>query len=145
MRYLSILILITLFVFNCKSYNTNNDSNNERELGKESNDTIRMVSDDEEYEIIIIDPGYNAFLMGRARPVGFYEQSFMESRNKLYVQEWNLRVMQPQVYDPNLYELRIEYDSRIDYGYDLNYKLYNYFIYFQLKYNQRLTQFIPRI
>ncbi|NNF85674.1 MAG: hypothetical protein HKM26_03930, partial [Winogradskyella sp.] len=75
----------------------------------------------------------------------YYTQSFMEARNKLYVQEWNLRVMQPQVYDPNLYELQIDYDRRLDYGYELNYKLYNYFIYFQLKYDQRLTQFVPRI
>ena len=33
----------------------------------------------------------------------------------------------------------------IDYGYDVNYKLYNYFIYFQLTYKQQLTGFIPRI
>ncbi|MGJ8739147.1 MAG: DUF6146 family protein, partial [Zobellia laminariae] len=30
-------------------------------------------------------------------------------------------------------------------GYEVNYKLYNYFIYFQRKYNQRLGPFVPRI
>jgi len=53
--------------------------------------------------------------------------------------------MQPQRFDPNLYELQIDYQQGIDYGYEVNYKLYNYFIYFQLTYKQRLGPFIPRI
>ena len=69
----------------------------------------------------------------------------MENRNAIWVIEWNQRVLQPQRFDPNLYELTINYDSTIDYGYEVNYKLYNYFIYFQRKYNQRLGTFNPRI
>ncbi len=61
------------------------------------------------------------------------------------MQAWNQRNLQPMTYDPNLYELRIDYDTRTDYGYEVNYKLYNYFIYFQRKYNQRLGPFVPRI
>ena len=61
------------------------------------------------------------------------------------VMNWNNRVVQPQLWNPNLYELPIDYDPSIDYGYEVNYKLYNYFIYFQRKYNQRLGPFIPRI
>ena len=45
----------------------------------------------------------------------------------------------------SLYELRIDYDTRTDYGYEVNYKLYNYFVYFQMKYKQQLSTFIPRI
>ncbi len=40
--------------------------------------------------------------------------------------------------NPNLYELQIDYQSNIDYGYDVNYKLYNYFVYFQNRYKQNL-------
>ncbi|WP_334113334.1 DUF6146 family protein [Paucihalobacter sp.] len=78
-------------------------------------------------------------------PPGYYSQSFLESRNRLFVQEYNLRVQQPLTYNPNLYEMRIDYQPDTNYGYDLNYQLYNYFIYFQLQYNQKLTSFIPRI
>ena len=53
--------------------------------------------------------------------------------------------MWPQRYDPLLYELQINYDPQIDYGYEVNYQLYNYFVYFQRKYGQRLGPFIPRI
>ncbi|MFI2743607.1 DUF6146 family protein [Zhouia sp. PK063] len=109
------------------------------------NDTVKIASDSTTYEIIIIDPGYNSWLASVAKPEGYYSQSFLESRNYQYVVSWNQRVLQPYRYDPNLYEMQINYDPTIDYGYEVNYKLYNYFIYFQRKYHQRLAGFIPRI
>lgn len=108
-------------------------------------DTIRIANEETTYEIIIIEPGFNFWLQSVARPEGFYSQSYLESRNNIWVIEWNQRVLQPQRYDPNLYELSINYEYNTDYGYEVNYKLYNYFIYFQRKYNQRLGTFYPRI
>ncbi len=108
-------------------------------------DTVLLSSDATEYELIIIEPGFNTWLQGVARPKGFYSQSFLERRNLFYVNAWNQRTLSPQRYDPMLYQMQIDYDSRIDYGYDLNFKLYNYFIYFQRKYRQRLGPFTPRI
>ena len=108
-------------------------------------DTVRIANDSLEYEILIIEPGFNSWLVSTAKPEGFYSQQYMESRNIQYVMEWNQRVWQPQRYSSSLYELQIDYQSHIDYGYEVNYKLYNYFIYFQLTYNQRLGTFVPRI
>ena len=108
-------------------------------------DTITISSDITEYEIIIIEPGFYTWLNSIAKPEGYYSQSFLENRNYLIVLEWNRRVLQPTQYSPNLYELQIDYAQNIDYGYEVNYQLYNYFIYFQRKYNQRLGPFIPRI
>lgn len=108
-------------------------------------DTIQIVNDAVEYEIIIIEPGFNIWLQRVARPEGYYSQSFMENRNLIMVMEWNRRVLQPSFFDPRLYELQIDYRQGIDYGYEVNYKLYNYFIYFQRKYRQRLGPFFPRI
>lgn len=109
------------------------------------NDTIHISNESLEYEIIIIEPGFHNWLESIARPEGYYSQSFLENRNALYVIEWNQRVFQPQRFDASLYELQIDYQQNIDYGYEVNYRLYNYFIYFQLKYNQRLGPFTPRI
>jgi len=117
----------------------------EKEIAQVNNDTVTIENDELEYEIIIIEPGFNFWLASRARPEGYYSQQFLENRNYLYVTEWNQRVLQPQRFDSNLYEMRIDYQNGIDYGYDVNYKLYNYFIYFQLTYKQQLTGFIPRI
>jgi hypothetical protein len=108
-------------------------------------DTITISSDKTEYEIIIIEPGFYTWLNSIAKPEGYYSQSFLENRNYLMVLEWNQRVLQPMRYNPNLYELQIDYIQNIDYGYEVNYQLYNYFIYFQRKHNQRLGPFIPRI
>ena len=82
--------------------------------------------------------------LSTAKPEGYYSQQYLESKNQILVTEWNIRVSNPQRYDPNLYELPIDYRPNIDYGYDVNYKMYNYFIYFQLKYNQKLSGFVPR-
>ena len=103
-----------------------------------------MQSDDGDYQIIIIEPGFYGWLHSIARPSSYYSQNFLESRNRLLVQEYNLRVKQPLTFNPNFYEMPIEYQANINYGYDLNYQLYNYFIYFQLQYKQQLTSFIPR-
>lgn len=103
------------------------------------------TSEESKYDIIIIDIGYNRWLNSIAKPKGYYSQSFLEQRNYLYVMEWNRRVLTPRQFSPQLYELQIDYDQNIDYGYDVNYQLYNYFIYFQRRYNQRLGPFLPRI
>ena len=108
-------------------------------------DTVEISDPESNYEIIIIEPGFNVWLQSVARPPGYYSQTFLENRNRLYVVEWNNRVLNNLQFDPQLYQLQIDYDPFIDYGYDVNFKLYNYFIYFQRKYNQRLGPFLPRI
>ncbi len=108
-------------------------------------DTIKISSDESEYEIIIIEPGFNIWMNSIARMRGYYSQGFLETRNQIMVANWNQRVMQPNRFNPNLYQLPINYESTIDYGYEVNYRLYNYFIYFQRKYRQRLGPFVVRI
>lgn len=145
MKKLFPFIIIILIIASCKTYNTKQVINHDEDNGLVKSDTVSISSDETDYEIIIIEPGFNNWLLSTARPRGFHSQQFLEARNDLLVQSWNQRNLQPQVYDPNLYELRIDYDVNTDYGYEVNYLLYNYFIYFQLKYNQRLTSLVPRI
>ncbi len=137
-----IICLITAF-YSCNS--TKRTSTPSEEVTISGQDTVRIANEALEYEIIIIEPGFNTWLVATARPEGYYSQSFLESRNFLYVTEWNRRVLNGSQYDPNLYEMQIDYQQGIDYGYEVNYKLYNYFIYFQRRYKQRLTGFVPRI
>jgi hypothetical protein len=145
MRYLILIFALSTFAFSCKS--NQNTVTQKDEIAEKfvDNDTVRIASDKTEYEIIIFEPGFNYWLKSRARPEGYYSQSFLESRNNILVIEWNIRVNQPQRYNSTLYDLRIDYDRNIDYGYELNYKLYNYFVYFQIKNKQKLAGYIPRI
>lgn len=108
-------------------------------------EAVEIKDEESEYEIIIIEPGFNFWLNSLARPEGYYSKTFLENRNNILVTNWNLRVQQPLNFDPQLYQFEINYSPTIDYGYEVNYKLYNYFIFFQRKYNQRLGPFIPRI
>lgn len=142
---LAVCILLLILIVSCNTSKTSVSLQDERLESLKQNDTVTIANDELEYEIIIIEPGFNFWLEGTARPEGFYSQQYLENRNFIYVVEWNQRVLQPQRFNPNLYELQIDYQQNIDYGYDVNYKLYNYFIYFQLKYNQRLGPFMPRI
>ncbi|MEY8849100.1 DUF6146 family protein [Psychroserpens sp. XS_ASV72] len=143
MKNLFKLSLSLLLFMSCGSSQTVMVDGEEKKVPEE--DIVKFSNEQLEYDIIIIEPGFNTWLNSMARPEGYYSQSFLETRNRILVQEWNLRNLQPSVYDPNLYQVQIDYQPDIDYGYDLNYKLYNYFIYFQLTYNQRLSSFVPRI
>lgn len=108
-----------------------------------TNDTIRIANDELQYEVIIIDPGFSTWLASRAYPRHYHSLTYLENKNRIYVNEWNNRVMQPQRYNPNLYEMTINYDPNIHYGYEVNYLIYNYMIYFQNTYKQKLNGYVP--
>ncbi|WP_293892688.1 DUF6146 family protein [Flavobacterium sp.] len=109
---------------------------------KISKDVVRIANDSLEYEVIIMDSGFSSWIAGRAKPRGFYSESYLESKNQQYVSEWNNRVLQPERYR-NLYEMQINYDRNIHYGYEVNYLIYNYMVYFQITNNQQLAGFVP--
>jgi len=145
MKKIIYILLVSVFIFNCNTSKTSASKKDERLENLKQNDTVKIANEAIEYEIIIIEPGFNFWLASTARQKGYYSQQFLENRNSFYVMEWNQRVLQPQRYNPSLYELQIDYQQGVDYGYEVNYVLYNYFIYFQLTYKQRLGGFIPRI
>ncbi len=145
MKKIIYTLLISIFIFNCNTSKTTTSKKDERFESLKRNDTVTIANEDIEYEIMIIEPGFNFWLASTARQRGYYTQQFLENKNIFYVAEWNQRVLQPQRYSSSLYELQIDYQQGTDYGYEVNYVLYNYFIYFQLTYNQKLGAFIPRI
>lgn len=130
-----LLISVLTTAFHCSSTQNKKLSTTEDTI---LNDTIKIVNEEEEYEIIIIDSGFSFWLAGRAKPRGYYSLPFLENKNYQYVIEWNIRVNNPSRYDSTLYEMSIDYQNNVDYGYEVNYLLYNYFVYFQQTYKQRL-------
>jgi len=101
---------------------------------------VRIANDSLEYEIIIIDIGFTNYL-ATAKPMSYYTQSYLESRNRIYVTEWNIRATNLTRYNSNIYENVIDYQPHIDYGMEVNYKLYQYFQFAQRKYKMRLGNF----
>jgi hypothetical protein len=136
----------------CSSHNTgttktviakDTSKSSEDKLASHLSDTVRIANDSLEYEVIIIDGGFNSWLYGRAKPRGFYGEPYLRNKNLFWVNEWNIRVNSPQRYG-DLYQLRIDYDPKINYGYEVNYLLYNYLVYFQITNNQRLGGVVPQ-
>ncbi|RZJ72298.1 DUF6146 family protein [Flavobacterium sp.] len=109
-------------------------------------DTIRIVNDSLEYEVIIIDPGFNNWMNMNARPRGYYSQSYLEQHNIPWVTQFNINTRSPLGNrNADLYQLEIDYRGSINYGYEVNYLLFNYLNYFQLSNKVRLGGPIPRI
>jgi hypothetical protein len=140
-KYISILIL--LFIIIACSTTSQTIASSDTASAKKINDTVRIANDSLEYEVIIIDNGFSTWLASRAYPRNYYSLQYLENKNYLYVTEWNNRVLQPQRYNPNLYEMSINYRPDIHYGYEVNYLIYNYMIYFQNTYKQKLWGNVP--
>jgi hypothetical protein len=134
LNYLSVLVVIVV-ISSCGSNRststTTNDSNTV------SNDTVRIANDSLKYEIIIIEPGFNSWLVTQP-PRGYRSKSSMDISNDFAVTTYNLRANNPFQYNVNLYPLRIDYDRDVDYGYEVTFLLFNYFKFFEQRYNQRL-------
>jgi hypothetical protein len=138
----SIYILFLIFtLFSCTS--SKYAISNADKTTVPISDTVRIANDELEYEVIIIDSGFSTWLVTSTYPRGYHSLSYLESKNQLYVSEWNNRVLQPQRYNSNLYEMTINYDPNIKYGYEVNYLIYNYMIYFQNTYKQKLFGHVP--
>jgi hypothetical protein len=99
---------------------------------------VVIANDSLAYEITILDIGFTAYLATTAKPEGFYSQNYLEARNRIWVINWNQRALNPSRFNRNIYENRIDYQTTIHYGYEVNYKLFNYFLFAQRKYKINL-------
>ena len=108
-----------------------------------NNDTIRIANEELEYEILIIDPGFNGWLASYAKPRNYHSQNYMADRNQSWVMQWNQNVVSGIRRD--LFEMSINYNNSTDYGYEVNYLLYNYLTYFQLTNNIQLGGYSARL
>lgn len=126
-------IIFTIFfaLISCRSSYTSMED-------KPKGSNIVESKNGEEYELIIIDPGFDQWFATNKRPVSFHELSYYENQNQRYAQAWNQKVSQQGLYGPNYpFENRIDYDPTKSYGLELNYKLYYYFKYIEEVYGNR--------
>lgn len=145
MKNLLYIFLLGVFIYSCSSPRERGPLYGEASDGlydtteTAANDTVRIANDSLEYQIIIIEPGFSTFLQSIARPEGYYSQSYLENKNRFLVTDYNQRVQQPFRYSPEIYAQEINYDPSIDYGYEVNYKLYYWFVFLSRQYNQRFS------
>lgn len=98
---------------------------------------VEVISDSKdstEYELIIIDPGFQSWFDRNYKPAWYYTNDYLATWNYQYVIAWNAKVTDPSFFQnraDNPFIQEIDYRSDIDYGLDLNYKLYHYFKYIE--------------
>jgi len=126
-----ILCTVSIFFWGCSSLPANN-----KIIKKE--EPVIITNENLAYEIIIIDAGFTSFLNSIAKPEGHYSKNYIEARNRVWVSEWNNRARNHSQFNANIYENIVDYQSTIDYGYEVNYKLFNYFLFAQQKYKINL-------
>ena len=127
------LLFLSILIASCSSLNVNNKI-------KEKEKPVIISNESLEYEIIIIDIGFTLYLNTIAKPMNYYSLKFLENKNTTYVTNWNIRALNPSKYNSSIYENVIEYSPQVNYGLEVNYKLFNYFQFAEQKYNIRLDQ-----
>lgn len=131
MKKIISFIIIISFLIGCGT--TTKTTTNEKQLPEGA---VRIENDELQYEIIIIDPGFQTYLASIAKPMNFYSQSYYEIKNNFYVTKWNIRTRNPLIFNSNIYENVIDYNVHTNYGLEVNYKLFNYFKFVEYKYKQ---------
>jgi uncharacterized protein YcfL len=131
------LFVVSLFLIACGTQQKTVASKGE--IQKE--EPVRIANDSLEYEIVIFDIGFSNYLNTIAMPMNYYSEDFLESRNRFYVTEWNNRARNTSQFDGAIYENIIDYQSNVNYGLEVNYKLFWYFQFAQNKYKMRLSGF----
>ena len=126
-----LLIIATIFlIISCSSpQNIAKDANNQTSMKPEKND-------DGEWDLDVIDTQYDYFLNAIEKPMSFYSEEYLKSRNTFLVNEWNSYYYSGRY--RNIIESSIDYDPNEKYGLKFEYKLYQVFAYVQWKYGLKL-------
>lgn len=116
MKYLPLIAVIVLLIVACAG---------KKELIIEEN--TDNPEDSVTYELIVLDPGFESWYELHSSPAKDHTQSYYESWNQRYVNAWNYQRMGYRY--AQLIEGNIDYEPNIDYGFELNRKLFYYFMY----------------
>ncbi|TLX77609.1 hypothetical protein E9993_02905 [Labilibacter sediminis] len=128
-------IILSLVILACIACNTTKNVSTDN---KASVQVSESAEDSTQYELIIFDNRFDTYLITQPSKE-FYSNQYYQSWNIRYVTEWNIRHNNPLRYG-DFYETHIDYQNTIDYGIDLNYRLYYYFLFIEKEYGITLIK-----
>ena len=117
MKKLMIIVLGWLFLAGCTSYN--------RMMTTTDENLISIEEEKDEYELIVLDPGFDTWFATTWSPAKDRSAQYYASWNRQYVSAWNYKATHPHTY--RFFDTIIQYDFSIDYGIEVDRKLYYYF------------------
>lgn len=124
MKKIMYFTIVSLFLYSCST----NSAFKKPIPINDSNSKI-VETDSTEYELIILDIGFESWLASRKSIAMAHSNEYYKNWNHIYSTEWNQKHMQGHPY----FENYIDYSPFEDYGFDINYKLYNYFLFVEEK------------
>jgi hypothetical protein len=128
MKNLILPVLILLLAWSC--------SPSQKAESSTRNNTIAI--DSTEYDITIIDMEFDTWYLMNYSPSKDFSNDYYRTKNHIGVSNWN------SYFDRGKYQRvvgnHIFYDYPVDYGIDVNRKLYWYFKYIEDKYDIRLLR-----
>lgn len=132
MKNLIILAIISAFIWSCAT-----SKKPQAEDQKPSIATQKKTDSADEWEITVFDAEYETFVASRAQPRSMFTESSLKSRNTILVTEWNSRFYSGT--NRNFYEVAIDYDPKENYGFEFEYRMYQFFAYCNWKYGIRFN------
>ncbi len=112
-------IIILVFAAACSS---------QKEVVKiKDNGTEVEEKDSLEFELEVLDPKFDTWYTLHDSPAQYRSQSYYENWNHQYVNAWNANALDPR--KSKFFEPIVGYDPTQDYGFELNHKLFYYFLY----------------
>jgi len=124
MKLLLSFVLTGLFLVGCGTTNRMTTIPDENLIDISKNDQ-------EQYELIVLDPGFDTWYATTWSPAKDHAESYYSYWNQRYVTAWNYKATRPLT--AKYFENIIMYDPTIHYGIELERKLYYYFRYVDTK------------
>lgn len=124
------IVLVSVFLLSCGTRQLASGSGSGSQPDTLRFEALSSDNDSIEYELLILDHGFDAWYMATSLSPGFYVQSYLENWNMQLSIQWN-NVISTRGQGRCTPETYLAYDSRIDYGLELNHKLFYYFRYVQ--------------
>lgn len=93
----------------------------------DNNDNEQVIVDSTEYDVETFDQKFEQWYKFHDKPSLYRLQSYYESWNRQYVSAWNAKCTRHG--KGWTFEPVVGYDPTVDYGFEMNHKLFYYFMY----------------
>ena len=111
------IIFVACILLGCTTSN--------RMLKVQDENLIDITQNEEEYSLIVLDPGFDTWFITTWSPAKDRSKEYYALWNQRYVTEWNYKAARP--HSSKFFDSMIHYDPTLDYGMDIERKLYYYF------------------
>ncbi len=119
MKKVVLLIVLAVFIASCSG------PKNAVKIEPNANEAVQQ--DSTEYELVVFDPHFESWYLLHDSPALYQSQGYYEGWNQQYVNQWNYLAAHSR--RGSFFEPIVGYEPGVDYGFELNHKLFYYFQY----------------